>query len=445
VRRTVTALIGFILASVLAACGSNDSGQQSTTLRQTVGVNTHYASGGTVDGEGLHRLAEAGVSFIRNDLTWASVEKQRGEYDFVGSGFDELVETAEAAGLRLLFILGYGNRLYGDGSAVVDEEGRRAFAAFAAAAATRYGGRGHAWEIWNEPNLVRFWNSSAGGPDPQLYAELVGTTVSALRAADPRGEIAAGALSYIFPTAVEALKLGVGGPRFLEAVAAARGLASVDAVTLHLYRFDGPESVGTDIDGASQILLDASASLPLWSGEWGYSTYDPNAPATGFNYLPAVTLNRQASYVARMLLVNYSLGLPRSVIYDDRDDQNPDPGNIENHFGIMFEDLTPKPALTAVATLIQLIGNAGPPETLSLGPGEHRLVFHPGGGQQVVALWSEQEATWLLKGSDGARIVGRDGSDLTPDDFSDGARLTIEPDDGPIYLLGDVDVESVGQ
>lgn len=443
-RRSGIILIAFAIASAFAAgCDSDDSAERPTTLRNTIGVNTHYASGGRVDGEALARLAEAGVSFIRNDLTWASVEKERGVYDFVGSGFDALVDTAEALGLRILFVLDYGNPLYGEARAVVDEEGRRAFATFAAAAASRYGGRGHRWEIWNEPNLVQFWNSARGGPDPHLYAELVRATVSALRAADRRGEILVGALFFLFPEVVETLKLGIGGPRFLDAVAATGVLADADGVTMHLYRFDGPESVATDIAQAHEILEGAGYPLPLASGEWGYSTYDPDAPATGVNYLPAVTLNRQASYIARMLLVNYSLGLQTSVIYDDRDEHNPDPGNIEHHFGLMFDDLTVKPALTAVATLTELIGDAGPPETLPLGPGEHGLVFLRRDGRRVVALWSEQQATWLIRANDQSGetgILGRDGSDLTPAGLFDGTRVTLDADDGPVYLLGDLAV-----
>jgi hypothetical protein len=446
VRPTVTALT--VLALVAVASGGCDSGSADdgpTGLRDTIGVNTHYASGGPVDGAALARLAAAGVSFIRNDLTWASVEKEPGVYDFAGSGFDELVDTSERLGLRILFILDYGNPLYGEARAVVDDEGRGAFAAFAGAAASRYGGRGHSWEIWNEPNLVQFWSSSRGGPDPQLYAELVRATAAALRGADPRGEIVAGALFFGFPEAVEALGLGLGGPRFLEAAGATDVLGLVNGVSLHFYRFGAPESVNADVESARGILERAGHPLPLWSGEWGYSTYDPDAPATGFNFLPAVTLDRQASYIARMLLFNYHLGLRRSVIFKDRDEHNPDPGNIEHHWGLMFEDLTAKPSLDAVATLTELIGDAGPPEPLTLGAGEHGLVFSPPDGRRVVALWSEQETTWLLRrggeGGDG-RIVGRDGADLTPADFSDGVRVTVATDDGPIYLLGDVTVVS---
>jgi hypothetical protein len=441
--RSIVALA--LVAAV--ACSSDQATEQPTTPRdtlgQTVGVNTHYASGGSINHGALARLAEAGVSFIRNDLTWDSVEKEEGVYDFVGSGFDELVETCEALGLRILFILDYGNPLYGEARAVVDEEGRLAFAAFAAAAASRYGGRGHSWEFWNEPNLEQFWSSADGGPDPELYAELIRATAPALREADPDGEIVAGAVfSGPLSEVTEALGLGISGPRFLETVAATGVLSLADEVTLHLYRPDAPESAATDIQVARDLLDAAGYPLPVSSGEWGYSTYDPTAPQDGVNFLPAVTPNRQASYLTRMLLFNYSLGLRHSVIFKDLDKQDPNPGDIEHHWGLMARDLTPKPSYFAVSTLTELLGDAGRPETVALGAGEHGLRFQRPDGSQITALWAEQKATWLLRteGPGDARVLGRDGSDVTPAGLSDGAQLTVESDDGPIYLVGDIAV-----
>ncbi len=40
-------------------------------------------------------------------------------------------------------------------------------------------------------------------------------------------------------------------------------------------------------------------------------------------------------------------------------------------------------------------------------------------------------------------MLGRDGAELTPVGLSDGAQLTLEPDDGPIYLIGDITVAGV--
>ncbi|MBW2214967.1 MAG: hypothetical protein JRD92_16560, partial [Deltaproteobacteria bacterium] len=360
---------------------------------------------------------------------------EAGVYDFVGSGYDELVDRCESLGLRILFILDYGNSLYGDPDSVVSEEARAAFAAFAGAAAQRYGGRGHAWEIWNEPNLGAF--------TPELYAKLVRATVPALRSADPNAEIAVGALVFgTLSEITEELGMGLSGSRFLEELAATGVLSLANEVTIHLHRSAPPEDATGDIANARDILKQAGYALPVSSGEFGYSTYDPDAPPTGINYLQAVTPNRQASYVARMLLSNYGQGVHRSVVFKDTDTQDPEPGNLEHNFGLMAHDATAKPSYAALSTLTELLGEAGPPETIPLGEGEHALHFVRPDGMQITALWAEQNATWLLrtKGPGGASVLGRDGNDLAPTGLSDGVQLTIEADDGPIYLVGDVTV-----
>ena len=410
-------------------------------LGDTIAVNTHYgAPRGRVDPVALRLLADAGVRVIRNDLDWAAIERTPGVFDFVSGEHDALVAAAEEVGLRVLFILGYGNPLYGPPLAVVDDAGRDAFAAFAAAAGGRYGGRGHRWEIWNEPNHPLFWTAPGVRPDPAAYAALVRAAVPALRAADPRGEILIGAAFTGLPTAIAALG-GVPGIDFLTAVFATGVLDLVDGVTFHPYRAEAPETVVAEVAAIRGAMERAGRMLPLWSGEWGYSSYDPAAPATGLNYLPAVNEARQASWTARMLLTGHRLRLAGSVIFKDRDATTPDPGDIEDHFGLLHGDLTPKPAYTAVATLARLVGRARPRKPLALPPGQHGLVFRARGGQRVVALWAEQRGVWrLLARERQARILARDGRDMTPPALAHGAILALDPDDGPVYLIGRIAV-----
>jgi hypothetical protein len=451
-------LIAALALLTLAACSSSDSPDPqppqggAITLGQTIGVNTHLTNAGMNPEQYrdlLAPLAEAGVYMIRSDLTWATVEQTPGVYDFVTPGYDHMVEAAEGLGIRILFILSYANPLYGEFNSVADVESRCAFAAYATAAANRYGGRGHTWEIWNEPNTDRFWTTAEGGPNAAEYAALVESTVSALRAADPGGTIAVGAVLYFLST-IDLPGISIGGERWLQALADAGVLGLGDEVTLHFYRGGNPEGVIADVVAARAILDAAGESLPISSGEWGYSTYDGTTPAPIDaevpRYLPAVTEERQASYIARMLLYNYSLGLPRSVYYDYLDSKDPDPSYLEEHFGIMTNDLVPKPAYTAISTLTDLLGDAVLSEELMLGTAEHGLLFERADGSQVTALWGEQQATWMLRAEAEAqvKILARDGSDMTPDNLSGGAQLTVEADDGPIYLIGDISVTSEG-
>ncbi len=409
-------------------------------IGETLAVNTHY--GPQVDHAALAQLHAAGVHILRNDLTWANIERSPGEYDFESSGYDDLVEAAESEGLHLLFILDYGNPLYGPERAVVSDSGRAAFAAFAEAAARRYGGRGHSWEIWNEPNGPQFWNGPGIAPDTAEYAQLVETTVPSLRRADPSGKILIGGVFYGLAAAIEALG-GVGGPTFVQELADSGVLALADGVTVHFYRSAAPETVATDVEQIRAVFAQAGADVELWSGEWGYSTYDPTVPPTGLNFLLAVDPDRQASYVARMMLTDDLLDIPASVYYQDRDPPDPSPGDIEGHWGLVHADLTPKPAYDALFTLNRLVGSAPRLGTLSLAAGEHGVVFDGGQGR-VTALWTESEASWTIHPTaDEVHIVGRDGDDVTPEGAPDGSlSVSLQSEGGPIYIAGDFDIES---
>jgi polysaccharide biosynthesis protein PslG len=57
------------------------------------------------------------------------------------------------------------------------------FGAYCGALASRYAGRIHAYQIWNEPNLGREWGGRT--PDPTGYVALLRACSAAIRAADP--------------------------------------------------------------------------------------------------------------------------------------------------------------------------------------------------------------------------------------------------------------------
>ncbi|MCX8073085.1 MAG: endo-1,4-beta-xylanase [Candidatus Binatia bacterium] len=422
------------------ACGADSDPpalDAATRLGETIAVNTHYGTRGSVDRAALALLRRAGVKILRNDLDWALIEREPGNYDF--SEADELVEAATAEQLRVWFILAYGNRLYGPDRAVLTDEGRRAFAAYAGAAAARYRGRHFFWEIWNEPNLPTFWRGEGRGPDPAAYASLIAATVPAVRQADPTATVIGGAVFAGFPDAV-ALLGGIPHLDFLDGIFALSVLPLLDGISAHFYRAGPPESVADEIAGIRQLMSPHDLQRPVYSGEWGYSTYDPSAPATGFNFLPAVSLDQQATSAARMLLYNFYLGVPVSVWFKDRDDANPSPGNIEHHWGLLFSDLTPKPAYYAVSTLSRLLGEGTVEQLRSFGQGTYMLTFDTPRGK-VSALWSVQRARWRINlASSATRIVSRDGEGI--DTLSLAERgVETGPSSGPFYIVGAATVE----
>ncbi len=245
----------------------------------------------------IPQVAEAGFQAVRTDLFWNVVEPEPGRYDF--SRFDPFLDALQRNRLRPVLILDYASPHYDAGQSPRTPEGRAAFARFAATAARRYAGRGIVWEIWNEPNIAGFWTPR---PDAAAYVALVAETARALRAADPTGTIAG-------------LSLGgcVWDREFVRDAFAAGLLAHVDAVSLHLY--PAPDATGAleYFEELRAQMRAAGGERPILCTEMGTQTHDEN---------------RQWDYLSRMTDGNVRGGLPLTIWYSFRDDE-------EGHFGMV--------------------------------------------------------------------------------------------------------------
>jgi hypothetical protein len=104
-----------------------------------------------------------------------------------------------------------------------------------------------------------------------------------------------------------------------------------------------------------------------------------------------------AIYIPRLLMTAFGAGVKRTFLYEFADEK-PDPGLIdpEQHFGLVRNDLSPKPAFTAVQTMIHAVEqSSGPASSPDLGlrldvdGGEEvkRVTLERRDGSRVIALW----------------------------------------------------------
>jgi hypothetical protein len=104
-----------------------------------------------------------------------------------------------------------------------------------------------------------------------------------------------------------------------------------------------------------------------------------------------------ATYIPRLLMTAFGAGVKRTFIYELLDEK-PDPGLLdpEQHFGLLRNDLSPKPAFTAVQTMIHAVERSpGPAGDSRLGwrldvdGGDEvkRLTLERRDGSRVIALW----------------------------------------------------------
>ena len=343
-----------MIAALALLAGSYRSQYPLPSLRvpDGWGVNIHFTH--EQPGE-LEHIAKV-FRWVRMDFDWAGIEKTKGVYDF--SDYDALMAGLDSHHLRAYFILDYGNDLYQDGSPRTDQS-RAAFCRFVEAAVKHYRHRGVVWEMWNEPN-IDFWKPM---PDVTQYAALALAVGKTIRRVAP-DEWYIGPATSTFDW------------KFLQACFDSGCLDYWDAVSVHPYRGDSPESVIADWDKLRGMIAAHGKHVPMISGEWGYSSL------TG-----GVSPQTQADYMARQYLTNLSDGVPISIWYDWKNDGT-NPADNESNFGSVDSSGVEKPAFQEALSLVgALAGYAFEKRLKTDSPNDFVLQFR-NGTRPKIATWS---------------------------------------------------------
>ncbi len=382
-----------------------------------LGVNIHFTD--PQPGE-MEMLSEGGFRWVRMDFTWARTERERGRYDF--SPYERLLSSLDKHNMRALFILDYSNKLYEPERSVASAAGREAYARWAAAAAKHFQGRGVVWEIWNEPNIRGFWH-----PEPNLdhYTAMAIAACRAIRAVAPQEAIVGPATSQI-------------DLEFLEGCCQAGLLEQWDAVSVHPYRQQAPETVFTEYRKLQRLIeqyAPAGKSIPILSGEWGYSA--------AWNSYDNV---QQGRLLPRQWLCNMAAGVPISIWYDWHDDGR-DPKEAEHNFGTVANAYRagqspvyePKPAYQAARTLTRLLDGYRFIKRIRVGSPDDFAMLFSQGDKLCVAAWTtnSERHSIVLPANDAVfrRVthVGQREADVRAADGS----LTLTVDTAPRYLIAD--------
>lgn len=356
----------------------------SLAVPSGLGVNIHFTS--PRPGE-MRMLAAAGFKWVRMDFLWADTEKQKENYTF--GAYDHLLKRLKAYHLRAYLILDYGNPLYDHMLPPTSPAARRAFCRWVAAAVRHFKGQGVIWELWNEPN-GGFWKPK---PDAKAYAQLALAVGRIIRRVNPHA-------IYVGPALAGVFDLG-----FLKTCFKVGVLRYWSAVSVHPYigysRSDvGPEGVIPHYAAIRRLISryePAGRHIPLFSGEWGYSSaWYPGHP------------ERQARYAARELLINLYQHIAISIYYDWHDD-GANPRDRESNFGLVHyryrpgrrQVYKPKPAYRACRTLSRVLRGFHFEKRMQLSvPSEYLLAFSRGNQRRWV-IWS---AVKLNPGKDHATL-----------------------------------------
>lgn len=333
----------------------------------------------------------AGVKWSREEFSWAATEPEKGRYDF--HFYDKVVETAHRHGISVYGLLAY----WSNWTQPYTEQGIDDFCCWARAVVRHFKDRIKHWEIYNEPNIF-FWN----GPK-ELYPVLVKKCYAAIKEEDPDAQVLAISTSGIDRGFIK---------RCVEAG------APFDVLTVHPYR---PTLIDRQFIKELDHVAELVGKRPVWITEMGWSTH-----------VGGVSERRQAQLLARCYLTAIASETCRNISwYDFRDDGN-DPFYFESNFGVLRQNMSPKPAYRALATVCTSMA-AGKPK-LREKLGENLCAVEMG---HCLAVWSpDTEAEIACKSRKKSwRVLNLMGDDITPKPEKGDPRIALTPGN-PVFITG---------
>ncbi len=251
--------------------------------------------------EHLQRLQQGGVKTLRIPLDWGGVQQGGNTAPIDFGGFDLIVERAAKAEIEVLpFLTGAPNWAVpsvfvpGDRNAKAPAHLPASGAAatywkmFVTGAVARYGTTGtfwaenpgvpkrpiKVWQIWNEENFKYF----VAHPNPAEYGRLVKLSYTAIKAADPSGQLLLGGM-FALPKgcAVEKKPKSICAVDFLEQMyKKTPGIKTkFNAVALHPYSSRYQELAPRIEEFRGVLTLNKDAGKGLWITELGWSSQPP--------------------------------------------------------------------------------------------------------------------------------------------------------------------------
>lgn len=260
------------------------------------------------------------------------------------------------------------------------------------AMAERYRGKVRGWEIWNEPN-IHFWK----GPKAD-YFKLVDRSYGVIREVDPTVPVVALSAAAMPNTLSFVKEFFSTGARFSD-------------ISIHTYGNFPELKFLKSMDELSAM----AGGHKVWVSEMGWTTGEG---ADGGE-------QRQASLLARLFMTVAGSGSVKVVNWYDFVDDGFNPCYVEEAFGIVRRDMTPKPACRACATVCGMF-TTGTPSLKNIGVSatENVWEFHMGGRS---AIWTD---------ADDERVVSFEGMDRFAVYNLMGERMRISPEIDGVPVSG---------
>ena len=329
-------LLAAIFAPLLGICGGAEPDFHA-------GVCTHFAQNKGDAAANLDLVAQAGITSIRDEVSWAMTERKKGELKVPGF-FADYLEEAARRDIRPLVILNYGNRFYDKGNYPVTPESIEGYKRYCGEIVRFSGGRVRLFQLWNEwdggcgMSSLGFGRGKAAG-----YVKMLKEVYPQLKKIAPEATFIAGSVCTGETFFEELLKLGM--------------LDFCDAVSFHAYNYNTGDSTAEAWFARMQKLgalirrYTRGADKPLYITEIGWPNHTTETGSTEWE---------SAVKLARLYLYARQLPFIKGVWYYDFQDDGWKHGHHENNFGLVRPDLTPKTSYFALKSLARRLSFGKP-------------------------------------------------------------------------------------
>ena len=323
----------------------------------------------------LEEVYNLGFRIVRRGFYWHGDEKTRGVYSFPN---DPQMKFCAERGITVIGVIFGCNKLYEDNGkgGIQTEEGRRGYAAYAAALAAHYRDQNVIWEIWNEPNVQTFWRKGKhNSPEfAEEYTALVAATVPAMLQADPKCCVVAGSVSNYWQPSFDwtesCFKLGI-----LK--------TGIRGWSVHPYGVKTPEEHTWGHDVTKALLKKYGApDMPILDTERGFTVEKRNdITIEGWSGGSASRADDyQAWHLVRQFLTDQSDGLALTSWYELKGNEG---------FTLYEKDGTPRPALKAYrAFAAELSGYRFEKAVKCAAPRDHVTVYVNAAGARKAVVWT---------------------------------------------------------
>lgn len=277
----------------------------------------------------VDNLSQLGVSWVKQEISWATFEPTRGSINF--DDIDIAIDALDGAGFSILLTV-YDAPDWARGS--TEENGpptdNQDFANFMSQLAARYVGRVDAYEIWKEPNLRREWNGKDYGKPLSAagYVELLRVGYDAVKAGDSEAVVVSAGLA---PTGLDSPDNAISDRNFLRQMYQAGVNNYADAIGAHPFGFGNPpdstccetnpQITGWDdhptfffqntLQDYRNIMVEFNdGGRFLWVTEFGWGSAEnlPGDVDPNFGFVEFTSLDEQSQYTIRAFQTGNELG-----------------------------------------------------------------------------------------------------------------------------------------